>query len=337
MKNNNHTLLDALTCCGVLISVSIRYWRARKKLTPEDLGLKQDQVNDRLISLGHKRLLPKDALQRLSLVESRAHAHIENNTFPFLGGMAHYVPNAKLEDVMNTLHNLESEFEACRMRFLSEYDVMREQAMRDWAEAAENLPVDRERLLAVIRDAFPERDQVDRRFAFDIRTFQITVPESVPAAELVDIGTQREIIEARKHAVSEARQEIESSCREFVADCAATLREQTAKLCSEMLTTINSTGYIHQKTLNRLVNFIDRFKELNFMNDTEMAQQLDNVRREFLTRTAQEYRDSRSAKSSLMTGLKSLRNRASEMAREDADGIVEGFGQLGRRRFELAA
>ena len=90
------TFLDALTQRGVLINVSVRYWRARKKLRPEDLGLSPDAVDDRLFALGHKRLLPKESLQKLALIESRAHASVEAGTFPFLGGIARYLPNAKL-------------------------------------------------------------------------------------------------------------------------------------------------------------------------------------------------------------------------------------------------
>ncbi len=51
---NNQNLLDVLTREGVLLSV--RYWRAAKKLQAQDLGLDPDDVTDRLISLGHKRL-----------------------------------------------------------------------------------------------------------------------------------------------------------------------------------------------------------------------------------------------------------------------------------------
>ncbi|MBT7060821.1 MAG: DUF3150 domain-containing protein, partial [Lentisphaerae bacterium] len=40
-----------------MISVSVRYWRAAKKLTPEDLGLDQRAIASDLISLGHKKLL----------------------------------------------------------------------------------------------------------------------------------------------------------------------------------------------------------------------------------------------------------------------------------------
>ncbi len=76
-----HPLLPILTREGVLLNVSVRYWRAHKKLRAEDLGLAPDQVSERLISLGHKRLLPKEATAALALVESRAHALVEANTF----------------------------------------------------------------------------------------------------------------------------------------------------------------------------------------------------------------------------------------------------------------
>src|SRR3954465_15124703 len=109
MENNND-LLAVLTREGVLIKVSVRYWRGTKKLKPEDLGLKEADVSDRLISLGHKRLLPKDALSGLALVEGRAHALLESNTFPFLNCLGHFLPNLRLEEVTGKLKELEREF-----------------------------------------------------------------------------------------------------------------------------------------------------------------------------------------------------------------------------------
>jgi hypothetical protein len=88
--NTPNPLLATLTREGVLISVSVRYWRAHKKLKAEDIGLEPDKVSARLISLGHKRLLPKEATAALALVESRAHSLVEANTFPFLNGLAHF-------------------------------------------------------------------------------------------------------------------------------------------------------------------------------------------------------------------------------------------------------
>jgi Fe-S cluster assembly scaffold protein SufB len=124
----------------------------------------------------------------------------------------------------------------------------------------------------------------------------------------------------------------------FVADCVASLREQTAQLCEDMLHSINhsETG-VHQKTLNRLVKFIDQFKQMNFVNDTEMEQQLENVRKELLSKTAEEYRDSSRARNRLVNGLSALANQARQLAKQDASDLVQRFGQVGVRKFNLAA
>ena len=107
---HQNELLSVLTRQGVLVNVSVRFWRGCKQLKPEDLGLKPGDVSERLISLGHKRLLPKEATASLSLIESRAHALIDAHTFPFLNGLAHFLPNPKLGEVTGQLKNLEQEF-----------------------------------------------------------------------------------------------------------------------------------------------------------------------------------------------------------------------------------
>src|SRR5690606_32321172 len=101
------------------------YWRGQKKLKPEDIGLSGHKLSDRLISLGHKRLLPKDALQDLALVEGRAHALIEQNTFPFLNGLGHFLPNGRLQEVMDKLTAMESDFWRAKQAFLGKYSTLR--------------------------------------------------------------------------------------------------------------------------------------------------------------------------------------------------------------------
>ena len=98
--NDNQQLLDVLTREGVLVAVNVRYWRARKKLDAQDVGLDPDDVTERLISLGHKRLLPREALAQFALIESRAHAVVDAATFPFLGGIGrslNFAGDAELE------------------------------------------------------------------------------------------------------------------------------------------------------------------------------------------------------------------------------------------------
>jgi len=156
--------------------------------------------------------------------------------------------------------------------------------------------------------------------------------------DLISAGDQHAISEARNQAAREASRQISAGVQQFVADCVATLRQETAKLCDEMLVSFRDgkTG-VHQKTLNRLVNFIDQFKSLNFAGDREMEARLDQTRKTLLTRTAEEYRDDDKARTKLTQGIQNLANVARDMAHADATEIVERFGQMGRRRFNLAA
>ncbi len=330
-------LLPALTREGVLISVSVRYWRGCKKLKPEDLGLDGDKVSDRLISLGHKRLLPKEATASLSLIEGRAHALVEANTFPFLKGLAHYLPNARLSEVTGKLRSLEDEFWAAKESFIEHYGRLRESAALEWRQMAEKLVDDPARLVSAVEASFPLVQKMERFFSFETDLFQIAVPEKL-GLELVNIADQQNIVAARQQASQEAAAKIRRDVESFAADCVASLREQTAKLCSEMLASINGseTG-VHQKTLNRLVKFIEHFRQMNFLNDTEMEGQLERVRRELLSRTAEEYRDSATARKRLTQGLTQLGEEARRLAQADAKDLVQSFGEQGRRRFHLAA
>ncbi len=335
----NSDILNVLSRSGVLLNVSVRFWRASKKLKAEDLGLDPDTVTNHLISLGHKKLVPKEALKPFSLIESRAHALVDSSTFPFLGGIARYLPNAKLGAVTARLDGLEQEFAFELSRFKDQYGSLRVEAARAWWDAARRLVSDPDRLVATIEASFPQADELERYFSFQTHLFQVAVPEGTSQLELIAAADQRAVADARNKAAREAAAKIRHGAESFVSDCVATLRQETAKLCEEMLQSMSAgkTQGVHQKTLNRLVNFVDQFKELNFAGDREMEAQLERVRREFLSRTAEEYRESASAQAQLRSGLGKLRDTARELASKDAREIVATFGQMGVRRLSLAA
>jgi len=339
MSQNNTPpeLLDALTRSGVLIHTSVRYWRATKKLRAEDLGLDPAQLSDRLISLGHKKLLPKDRLQRFALLEGRAHALVESSSFPFLNGIARFLPNAKLADVDEQLTRLQAEFFAELDTFLSQYPMLRTAAIGEWTETAGRLAVDPDVLVANVAAAFPDLGQLERKYRFETHYFQVTVPEDL-SVELVAAADQAAIAQARQRAAHRANTQIRQGVNNFVADTVATLREQTASLCDEMLTSIreSKTG-VHQRTLNRLSRFIDNFSELNFAGDAQMDTILENARRELLSTTAEQYRDDTFARERLEGGLSALRDTARDLSTQDTRELVERFGQVGRRRLHRVA
>ena len=334
----NVKILDALGQEGVLANVSVRYWRAAKKLVAADLGLNESQIAERLIVLGHKRLLPRDALARFALIESRAHAALGKYSFPFLGGLGHFVTNPNLTKLTESLDGLKDEFAAEIETFMARYEDLRDAALTEWREAAYGLHVPPDELVDRIAGTFPSGLKLRQSFQFNVHLFQLRVPEALQV-QAIQIADQNAVMQARAYVANSAAAKLARETESFVADCVASLRTQTAEICDEMLASMREgkTEGVHQKTLNRLVKFIDDFKSLNFAGDEALESMLANARRDLLGKTAEEYRDNASAHAKLTSGLKKLGDEVRKLAHQESKEIVERFGQLGVRRFNLAA
>lgn len=326
------TLLDAVCRRGVLVATSVRYWRGCKRLNAEDLGLDPAHVSDRLIQLGHKRLIPRDALQAFALIESRVQATVESSSFPFLGGIGRFVPNPRLGDLTDKLEKLRDEFREATLDFVAGYSPLRDKAMEEWREAAQHLNGSAESLLITIAQSFPPVGDIAKRFGFEFRMFQIAAPDSI-RLEVAEGVAQMEAAEDRRRISEEATRKLQSDLDGFIRESVASLREETARLASDVLATIDgSENGVHQRTLNRLATFIDSFRSLNFAGDQQLEATLEKFRRDLLTRSAEEYRNQPAAMASLTDGLNRLRQTAVQLARADARDVLARFGQMGGRR-----
>jgi len=331
IHSQNLPLLEAVCRRGVLVATSVRYWRGCKRLTPEDLGLDPAHVSERLFQLGQKRLIPRDSLQAFALIESRVQATVENSSFSFLG-LGRFVPNPRLADMTDRLEKLRDEFREATLDFVAGYGPLRDQALVEWREAASHMNGSAERLLATIEAAFPPSIDLAKRFGFETRLFQIAAPDNI-RLEVAEGVEQLEVAEDRRRIADDASRRLQADLDGFLRESIASLREETGRLASEVLATIDgSDSGVHQRTLNRLSTFIDSFRSLNFAGDQQLEQTLERFRRDLLTRSAEDYRNQPGAMASLTEGLNRLRENAVQLARSDAREIVSRFGQMGGRR-----
>jgi len=333
----NLPLLEAVCRRGVLCATSVRYWRGCKRLNAEDLGLDPANVSERLIQLGHKRLVPREALAPFSLIESRAHSLVESCTFPFLGGIARFVPNPRLEALNDGLDRLKEEFRLSVLDFAAGYGPLRDQALAEWREAARQLNGSSESLLVTIEQAFPPHGDIARRFGFESKFFQVAAPESL-RLEVSESIDQMEIADQRRRIAEDAHRRLQSDLDGFIRESVTTLREETARLAADVLATIDgSEGGVHQRTLNRLTTFIDSFRSLNFAEDAQLETTLGRFREQLLTRSAKDYRNDRTAMQSLREGLDRLHANAVAMVRTEGREVLARFGQLGNRKLAVAS
>lgn len=336
-SNQNQNLLEAVCRRGVLINTSVRYWRGCKRLNPEDLGLDPSHVSDRLIQLGHKRLIPREALSAFALIESRTHSLVEGASFPFLGGIGRFVPNPRLGELTDKLDSMRDEFRDATLDFVAGYTPLRDGAMNEWREAAQHLNGSAERLIATIEQSFPPAGEIAKRFAFETRLFQVAAPDHI-RLEVANGMEQMEVSEDRRRIAESASRRLQNDLDSFIRESISSLREETAKLTADVLVTIDSAeNGVHQRTLNRLTDFIDKFRSLNFAEDEQLEAQLERFRRDLLNRSAEEYRNNSGAMTSLTNGLELLRQNAVLLAESDARDVLSRFGQQGSRRLSAVA
>ena len=148
---------------------------------------------------------------------------------------------------------------------------------------------------------------------------------------------QLETADQRRRIAEEAGRRLQADLDSFIRESVAALREEAGRLAGEVLETLDhSTVVVHQRTLDRLTDFIGRFRSLNFAGDAQLEQTLERFRQELLTRSAEDYRNDRSAMSALTQGPTRLRENAVQLARSDARDIIARFGRMGGRRLAVA-
>jgi hypothetical protein len=209
---------------------------------------------------------------------------------------------------------------------------LRENAMVEWREAARHMNGSAERLIATIEQSFPPAGDIAKRFGFETRLFQIAAPDSI-RLEVADGMAQLEVADDRRQIAEEASRRLQADLDGFIRESVASMRDETARLASEVLATIDgSENGVHQRTLNRLTTFIASFRTLNFAGDQQLEQTLERFRSDLLTRSAEDYRNDSGAMASLTEGLSRLRENAVQLARTDAREVISRFGQMGTRK-----
>jgi len=186
---------------------------------------------------------------------------------------------------------LRDEFRDATLDFVAGYSPLRESALVEWREAARHMNGSAEHLIATIEQSFPPAGDIARRFAFETRLFQIAAPDSI-RLEVVEGMAEIEVADDRRRIAEDASRRLQNDLDGFIRESVATMREETAKLASEVLATIDgSENGVHQRTLNRLAGFIDSFRSLNFAGDQQLENTLERFRRDLLTRSAEDYRN----------------------------------------------
>jgi hypothetical protein len=269
---------------GILVEVHIGFWSGQKALTPEDLGLDPNTVSDAFV-LGRKYLVDEALIREFRVRDSRARRVLDLAGFSFPIGGARFVPKARLEKVLAELEELKSEFltlrdklcenyaqyqqdmtpvyiEAAKVAFLNQEESVTEFSIDDReAKQAEYVKA----FLARVETFYPSVAVLRNRFSLEWSIFEVGAPSLNKAQVANDVW---------KKAITD-------KVDAFVEDAVKTLRSEALEVVNRVHTSIVE-GKVHGKTLGTLSDFIAKFKEMNFVGDAVVEEQLDALQSEVL-------------------------------------------------------
>lgn len=206
---------------GVIVELHIRRWRAKSRLTMDDLGLPNDDAAEfsDLMKLGEKSLLPTKYIRRADSIESAARQWIESNSFETFWGR--FIPCTKYEEFKVEIGNRRSGYMALRDEIDRDYAQIVKAHLLDYAKAARaayrrRMALDGKALLKsnITEDAFvksfvnaisaliPTRERIYEAWAFDFSLSYVPLPSMLAEdnAEAERINAQSDLDRAKEQA-----------------------------------------------------------------------------------------------------------------------------------------
>jgi len=208
---------------GVVVKLHVRRWRAKHRLSADDLGLPRasdDLIGD-LLELGDKRLLPVDLARKLEAIESAGRKALERSGYTTFWGT--FVPATNFTDWQAENDAHKARYFAARDEIAERYDEIVAEltaAYRGAARAAfrraralageeitrevlidEALFVDR--FLRRIRALIPTVDEIERSFGWEEEYTYIPLPSLLAEDAAEKERIEREQARARLEAEME--------------------------------------------------------------------------------------------------------------------------------------
>lgn len=297
--------LQKLFIDGVLISFHVNAWSGARILRPEDLGLEKEDISE-AFKLGRKMLIPKAVIQKFHRLDVQGRKIIEKNSIVFPIGSARFIPRRRLAKTVKELTRIQSEYLSAAEELTVNYQKYREEMLPVYQQAAEvafdkkfpavqefgavenldNLNSDRETkkgdfvqaFMTRVESYYPKVEKLRSKFDMTWDLFEVDAPR-MKLTTSEDISDEET---AKALAADELKKQMSNKIASFVNDAVTVLRQETSELCKHIATAIQEGRVVKSSTIQSLREFIDRFKDMNFVGDTIVESQLEELRTQFL-------------------------------------------------------
>lgn len=244
---------------GVLYRLRISKWSFRANNSQNEFNVDQTFITTRAISSwGKKLLLPKSRADLFVNNEQKARNVLRKYGHPFEVADAYFIPWGNVESVNNELEEIQEKFNALVEELVKDYPKLKE----DWVLNHHEVPT----------SCYPNESDLISRFKFKWHAYKIQGGDKAIPTDVEEALSEKQAYDLVRENV---QTEMSGAIAEFVDDYIGSFRGEITKFCEHVA---ENKGALHGKSVNAIIDRIDRFKSMNIFGDDEIASQLGSLK-----------------------------------------------------------
>lgn len=280
-------LTEALFARGALMGLHIGRWTAVKKMAPTDMLM--GEVDLDAIYLGHKKLLPKKAMEKLVELEGKARVALSSRSMEFPIAGARFVTYSTLPTVVSKLEELKEEWAREVEELIARYPALRESQLFLLSAQAEKfvqeelrkvldatqLQERREELLRWLSEQmtmnngfYPAVDQLRLKFSFSWRMFTISALQGINELDVAE--------------VREAQERLRADLQSWVRSATASMHQALGEASANAKAILEKHGKLTAINLKPLFNAFESFLMVDFTGQSTFRETIETIKKRFL-------------------------------------------------------
>ncbi|MBA3822503.1 MAG: hypothetical protein H0X24_01210 [Ktedonobacterales bacterium] len=297
---------------GVIVTLSIRRWRAQTSLRFDDLGMTIDdatirQVLATIMTLGQKRLLPRDRRLKLEQAEAEGRRILEKHSFATPWGR--FVPVTAYFRWKEENQRCQGAYFALRDALVADYAGIVAEVMAQYRVAASHAYAvlcqttpDTEAVYGAedayiaafcdqIRAHIPSAEAIAATFAYTTSFAYIDVPlnegivEPAVALPSLEVGRipdpaelqERQLLAMNREVLGDLRSRKTAEVDRFLTDLVTQLRGLIYEVATDVLTSMQRNQKLARGSTRQLKRLITQISQLNFYGDADVERMLDRL------------------------------------------------------------
>lgn len=293
MAQETEQVVELLFNRGTLMDLYIGKPTFQRKLRPNDVLL--EGIDESVLYLGHKKLLPKKAMEKLITLEGQGRTALANRSIPFPLSGARFVYYNALKDVLTSLSVVKEEWNRAVEELHEEYPRLKEeqlsqlehQAQRlynqemeklyglapttpEFIEKKNRLDSWLEQQKSINRSLYPSVEEVKGLFHFDWRMFKVS---GLTGGEVMSTLDTQELLRAQQ----QVRQDLEQWVRQASVEMHKTLGEAAAN--AKRL--LEKNDKLNPRNIKPLFDAFETFKAIDFTGSSTFQATIDRIKSTF--------------------------------------------------------